>query len=131
MGNVRVVSPRHPQWRVQLDALLGELHRRLLASAVDPQLDSGAGLTIAAVDVRELLDWIRSTSDRSESVPQPAAWRPPADTGAAGLLALARFTLSMVARTLHAESDLGLDDLRLLTAVARTVRGIDELLTSA
>lgn len=131
MGNVRVVSSRLPQWRVQLEAVLGELHRRLLACAVDPQLDSGAGLTIAAVDVRELLDWVWSTSDRSESVEQPAAWRPHGDGGAAGLVSLARFTLGLVARTLHGEPDLGLDDLRLLTAVARTVRGIDELLTSA
>jgi len=114
-------------WVAALEEALDELHQAVLLGAIDPLLDADAGLTRSAVELREVLDQVRSLP----AYPRGGDQRPqPGVTGDADadadLHIAARRVGDQVRQIVRHEPDLGIADLHLLTLAARTIRGIEE-----
>jgi len=112
-------------WVAALEEALDELHQAVLLGAIDPLLDADAGLTRSAIELRELLDHVRSLPaypQGGDQRPQPGQ---PRGTDADLRIVLRRVS-DQVRQVVRHEPDLGVDDLHLLTLTARTIRGIEE-----
>ncbi len=125
--NIEGVDSRQDgTWVVELEHLLVQVHRQLLIAAVDPARDVGAGLTFAAVGLRDLLDEVRASEPFSSGVRNRVGHtHVPLDDS--DLSSSVRSATDLIGETVRHQLELDLDELHLVRRCTHHLREIEGL----